>query len=142
MHVAIRKQEKMLVHSKKQAQIRALLFNKVSTKVLTEYSNYNNVFSMENAAELSEYTGINDHAIKLEECKQLSFGPIYSLGPVELETLKTYIKIYLAIGFIWSSKSPDGAFILFNRKPDKSFHSAWIIGFSIIDTSKTDIYCL
>ena len=41
-----------------------------------EYSDYDNVFSAENAVELLENTGINEHAIKLEEGKQLPFGPI------------------------------------------------------------------
>ena len=120
MHVAIRKQEEILVHSKKQAQMGALLFDKTPTKVLIEYSDCNNVFSAENAAELPENTGINEHAIELEEGKQPPFGPIYSLGPVELETLKTYIETNLANGFIRPSKSPAGAPILFDRKPDGS----------------------
>ena len=55
----------MLMHSKRQAQIRALLFDEASTEVLTEYSDYSNVFSAENAAELPENTGMNEHAIKL-----------------------------------------------------------------------------
>ena len=75
---------------------------------------------VENAAELLENTGMNKHTIKLEEGKQLLFGPIYSLGPVELETLKTYIKTNLANGFIRPSKSPMSALILFDRKPDGS----------------------
>ena len=75
----------------------------------------------ENAAELPENTGMNEHAIELEEGKQPPFGPIYSLGPVELETLKTYIKTNLANGFIRPSKSLAGAPIPFNRKPDGSF---------------------
>ena len=47
--------------------------------------------------ELPENTGINEHAIKLKDGKQPSYGPIYSLEPVELETLKIYIEIYLKI---------------------------------------------
>ena len=73
---------------------------------------------MENAAELPENTGINEYAIKLEKGKQPPFGPIYSLGPVELETLKIYIETNLANGFIRPSKSPTGAPILFYQKPD------------------------
>ena len=42
---------------------------------------------------------MNEHVIELEEGKQPPFGPIYRLGPVELETLKTYIKTNLANGF-------------------------------------------
>ena len=120
VYIAIWEQEKMLVHSRKQAYIRALLFDKASTEILAEYSNYNNIFSAENAVELPENIGINEHVIKLEENKQPLFVPIYSLGPVELETLKTYIKINLANGFIRSFKSLAKVSILFNKKSNKS----------------------
>ena len=100
VHVTIREQEEMPIHSKRQTQVGALLFNEAPTKVLVKYSDYSNIFSAENAVKLLENTGINEHAIKLEEDKQPPFGPIYSLGPRELETLKTYIKTNLANGFI------------------------------------------
>ncbi len=45
---------------------------------------------------------------------------MYNLGPVELETLKAYIKNNLANGFIRPSKSPTRAPILFDKKPDGS----------------------
>ena len=67
---------------------------------------------------LLENTKINKHAIELEKSKQLLFKPIYSLGSIELKTLKTYIKINLANGFIWPFKSLARASILFNIKPD------------------------
>ena len=50
--MAIQKYEKILMHSKKQAQVRALLFDKAFSKVPAEYSNYNNVFLVENIAKL------------------------------------------------------------------------------------------
>ena len=111
----------MPVHSKKQAQIRALLFDMASTEVLVEYFNYNNVFLVKNIVKLPENTGINEHAIKLEKSKQLPFGPIYSLELVELEILKTYIKTNLTNGFIWLSKSLAETPILFDRKPNRNF---------------------
>ena len=136
VHVAIREREEMPVHSERQAQIEAeahidaqgqsgaqvgaLLFDEAPTEVPAEYSDYSDVFSAENAAELPENTGMNEHAIKLEEGKQPLFGPIYSLGLVELETLKTYIKTNLANGFIQPFKSPAGVSILFDRKLDRS----------------------
>ena len=120
VYVTIGKQEEILVHSEKQAQIGALLFNKAFTEVLAEYSDYSNVFSAKNAVKLLENTRINEHVIKLEKGKQPSFGLIYSLRLVELEILKTYIEINLANSFIWPSKSSAGVLILFNRKPDKS----------------------
>lgn len=57
---------------------------------------------------------MNNHAIKLEESKQPLFGSIYSLELIELEMLKTYIKINLANDFIRPFKSRAGAPILFN----------------------------
>ena len=110
------------MHSKKQAQVGVLLFDKASTKVSTEYFDYSNIFSAEYIIEFLKNTRINKHIIKLEEDKQLLFGSIYSLGLVELETLKTYIKTNLANGFIWPFKSPIEAFILFDRKLNRSFH--------------------
>ena len=80
----------MPVYSKKQAQVGVLLFDKAFTKVPAEYSNYSNIFSVENVAELLENTGIYEHTIKLEKNdKHPLFGPIYSLRLVELEILKT-----------------------------------------------------
>ena len=70
--------------------------------------------------ELLENTRINEYAIELKKGKQPSFGPIYSLELIELETLKTYIEINLANSFIRSFESPIGAPILFNRKSDRS----------------------
>ena len=137
MNVAIREREKIPVHSERQAQIKAeayidaqgqsgaqdgaLIFKEAPTEVPAKYSNYSNIFSAENAAELPENTEMNEHAIKLEKGKQLPFGPIYSLEPVELETLRTYIETNLANGLIRSSKSPVRALILFDKKLDGSF---------------------
>ena len=120
MHVAIWEQEEMPVHMEKQAQVGALIFNEALTKVPVEYSDYSNIFSAENAAEFLENTRINEHAIELEKSKQPPFRPIYSLGPVELEMLKMYIKTVLANSFIRPSKSPAGAPILFSQKPDRN----------------------
>ena len=100
----------------------ALIFDKTLTEVPAEYSDYSDIFSVENAAELLKNTWMNEYAIELKKGKQLSFEPICSLGPVELETLKTYIKINLANGFIHLFKSPVGAPILFDKKPDKNLY--------------------
>ena len=120
--MAIRKQEEMPVHSKKQAQIGALLFDKAPTEVLAKYSDYSNIFLLENEVELPKNTKMNEHAIELKEGKQPPFGLIYSLGPIKLETLKTYIKTNLVNGFIRLSKSLIGVPILFDKKPDKNLH--------------------
>ena len=86
----------------------------------TEYSDFADVFLEKSANILSKRTGAKKHIIELEEGKQPSYRPIYSLGPVELKTFKTYIKTNLGNGFIQASKLPAGAPILFVRKPDDS----------------------
>ena len=114
--------KKAQIEAQSGAQVGALLFDEAPTEVLAEYSDYSNVFSAENAVELPKNTEINEHAIELEKGKQPPFRPIYNLGSIELKTLKTYIKTHLANGFIRSSKSPSGASILFDKKPDKILH--------------------
>ena len=52
---------------------------------------------------------------------QPSYGFIYSLGLVELKTLKIYIKNNLANGFIKPFKSPAKAPIFYDNKLDRSF---------------------
>ena len=129
MHIAIQEREEMVVNPgrkaqievKSRAQVGALFFDKALTEVLSEYSDYSNVFSAENVAELLKNTRMTEHAIKLEEGKQPPFGPFYSLSLVKLETLKTYINTNLANGFINPSKSPAETSILFNKKSDISF---------------------
>ena len=59
----------MPVHSKNQAQIRILLFDKALSEILAEYSDYSNVFLAENIAEFPENTKMSKYAIKLEEDK-------------------------------------------------------------------------
>ena len=71
--------------------------------------------------ELSEYSGINDYTIKLEDNKQPIFWTIYSIKPVKLETLKTFIKINLANNFTSFFKSFTKILIFFDWKLDKSF---------------------
>ena len=95
-----------------------MIAEKTPTKVPAKYSDFADVFSPDLTTELSEHTKINTHAIDLEEGKQPLYGPIYSLGLVELEILKTYIEINLANGFIRPSKFSAGAPILFDKKPD------------------------
>ena len=95
-----------------------LLAEKVTVPV--EYSDFADVFSKKSANVLPERTEANEHAIELEKSKQPPYGLIYSLGPVELETLKTYIGTNLANDFIRASKSTASAPILFVPKPDSS----------------------
>ena len=106
------------IHPARKAQIALLVTKKV--KISTEYSDFLNVFLEEKALILPKVTELNRHAIELQEDQYPAYGPIYSLGPVELKTLKTYIETNLANGFIRPSKSPAGAPILFVGKPDGS----------------------
>ena len=118
VHVTSLSLNSMLIYPAREAQIALLVAKKV--KILTKYSDFSDVFSEKKASILSEATELNQHAIKLQEGQQPSYWPIYSLGPVKLETLETYIKTNLANGFIRPSKSPTGALILFFGKPDGS----------------------
>ena len=104
------------IYPDRAAQIVSLLTEEV--KISDEYSDFTDVFSKEKALVLQERTEFNEHIIDLEDGKQTPYGPIYSL--VKLEILKIYIEIHLKTGFIRLSKSPAGAPILFDRKPDGS----------------------
>ena len=53
--------------------------------------------------DLPKNTDINKYAIELVKRKHIFYGSIYSLGLVELETFKAYIKTYLKTGFIQPS---------------------------------------
>ncbi len=72
--------------------------------------------------ELLVNTEMNEYTIKLIYGKQQPYGPIDALSLVELEILKTYIETHLKTGFIQPSKSPAGAPILFDKKPDGSLY--------------------
>ena len=106
------------VHPSRRPHVSGLIAKEAPTKVPAEYSDFADVFSPDLASELPEHNGINDHAIELVEGQQPPYGPIYNIGPVELVTLKAYIKTNPANGFIRLSKSPTSAPILFNQKSD------------------------
>ena len=95
-----------------------MIVEEILIKVSTKYSAFADVLSLDLVSKLFKHTGINDHAIKLVNGQQPFYSPICSLEPIELETLKAYIEINLANGFIRLSKFPAGAPILFDRKSD------------------------
>ncbi len=72
----------------------------MSIKISTKYFDYVDIFLFDLAMELPENIGINEYVIKLIDEKQPFYRPIYILNLVKLETLKTYIKTYLKIGFV------------------------------------------
>ena len=106
------------VHPFHRPQIFGLIAKEALTKVLAKYLDFADIFLPDLAFELPKHIGINDHAIKLVDGQQPSYGLIYSLEPIELKTLKAYIKTNLANGFIKPSKSSANAPILFDRKFD------------------------
>ena len=110
---------KMSILPVKKAQLVLLLTKKVT--VPAEYLDFADVFLEKSTKVFLEGTKVNEHAIELEKGKQPSYRSIYSLGPVELKTLKTYIETSLANGFIWVLKSLASTSILFVRKPNSSF---------------------
>ena len=97
----------------------ALLMSE-ETGILNKYSDISNVFSLKSAAELPKHIGINNHPINMLNNKQLPYSLIYSLRPMKLEILKTYIKANLASNFIRLSKFPSDTLILFVQKKDGS----------------------
>ena len=112
-------ESKITIHPAWKAQISLLLAGEVT--VLAEYSDFADVFLKESVEILPKYTKINKNIIELKDGKQPSYGPIYRLGLLELETLKNYIKTNLANGFIWPLKCPAGALIVSVCKPNSSF---------------------
>ncbi len=86
----------------------------------SEYADFVDIFSPKLAAELLEYTRINNHTIKRVDDWQPPYGPIYSLRPIEPEIFKADIKNNLANDFIRPSKSPAKAPIFFDKKSDRS----------------------
>ena len=80
--------------------------------------------------ELPENTGINEHAIELIEGKQPPYALMYSLGLVELETLKAYIETHLKTGFIQSLLQVHLSFLI--RSLTEAYGYALITEVSII----------
>ena len=119
VHIAaLAKPTVMLIYFFCQAQI-ALLMNE-KTGIFTEYSDISDIFSLDSMADLPKHNKINDHLINLPDDKQSLYSLIYSLGLVELEKLKTYIKANLASSFIRPFKFPFDTLILFVQKKDGS----------------------
>ena len=111
---------RMAIYPAREAQIALLIAKKV--KISTEYLDFSDVFSKKKTLVLLKITDLNQYTFKIQESQQSLYKPIYSLGPVELKTLKTYIETNFANGFIWLSKSSVRALILFIRKPNSNFH--------------------
>ena len=109
------------VYPSYKTQISSFIMEEAPTKISDKYINFTDIFSLDLAFECLKHTRINVYAIGLVNGQQPPFESIYSLGSVELETLKAYIETNLANGFIRLSKSSMGAPILFDRKLNRSF---------------------
>lgn len=72
--------------------------------VWTKYADFADLFSKLSEVIVLEKIGINEHIINVIDRKQPPFGSINSLTPIELETLKSYIKTDFANSFIQTSK--------------------------------------
>ena len=116
-----------------------LLVKKVT--IPAEYVNFADMFSEESAYLFLEQTGVNEHALKLEDGKQPPYGPIYSLGVVELKTLKTYIETNLANGFIKALNHQRMLRFCLYKSPIVAFACVLITEVSIISQSKIGICC-
>ena len=90
------------------------------TRISAKYSDYSNVFSSDSAAELPEYTRINNPLIDLLDNKQLLYSLIYSLELVGLEMLTNYIEANIASSFIKLSQFLATVIIPFVQKKHSS----------------------
>lgn len=98
-----------------------MIAKKAFTKVSAKYADFGNIFFLDFVFKLLEHIRIKEYAIKLINNKQPIYRPIYSLEPIELDTLKTYIKINLVNKFIRLFKLPAYALIFFDRKSNRFF---------------------
>lgn len=87
----------MIINLSQIAPITLLQQDQAYIKVWPKYVNYTDIFLFNLRMKLFQNIGINKHIIKLEKGKVPSYKPIYSLGPIELKTLKIYTKTYQMI---------------------------------------------
>jgi len=84
-----------------------------------EYHDYADVFSKAKASELPPHHDY-DLKIELEEGTSPPLGTLYSLSPVELSALWTFIDENLNTDFICPASSSHAALVLFIKKKDSS----------------------
>lgn len=113
-------ESKMSIYLAWNAKMALLLAEKVS--IPKKYTNFLDIFFKKSAAKLSNRSDISKHTINLEPSNQPIYKQIYSLGPVELKTLKTYIKTKMTNRFIKLYKFVIGALTFFVQKLDKSLN--------------------
>jgi hypothetical protein len=84
-----------------------------------EYQDFSDVFSEARSKHLAPHRPY-DLKIELEEGTVPRLGPVYSLSPPELKSLRNFIDKHLSLKFIQPSTSPFGALVLFVKKKDGS----------------------
>ena len=89
------------------------------SSVPEDYHDYADVFSKANASTLPPHRDY-DLKIELEEGTTPPLGTIYSLSPVELTALRTFIDENLTTRFIRPTSSSHAALVLFVKKKDRS----------------------
>jgi hypothetical protein len=84
-----------------------------------KYHEFADIFSKQKADQLAPHRPY-DLKIDIEPGSAPPLGPIYPLSQLELSSIWELLDEHLSIGFIWPSKSPYGAPILFVKKKDGS----------------------
>ena len=110
------------------------------TSIPLEYCNYADVFSKVKASELPPHCDY-DLKINLEEGASPPLETLYSLSPVELSALRTFINENLATGFIRPTASSHAALVLFVKKKDSSLRLC-VDFWGLNKVSKKDRYLL
>ena len=97
----------------------SLAANPDLSAVPEDYHKFADVFSKAKALVLAPHRDY-DLKIDLEEGATLPPGRLYSLSPIELEALWTFIDENLRFGFICPTSSSHAAPVLFVKKKDDS----------------------
>ncbi|KAI1003822.1 hypothetical protein K3495_g4387 [Podosphaera aphanis] len=82
-----------------------------------EYREFASLFKNEISDKLPPHRPGHDHDIKLEQGKEIPWGPLYGMSTDELLILRKTLTELLDKNYIRASSSPAGAPVLFVRKP-------------------------
>ena len=88
----------MLINLAQKTPIVLLIVKKVN--ILTKYSYFFKIFLKEKVLILLKIAKLNQHTIEFQKNEQSFYKQIDNLSPLELKTLKTYIKTNLPKSFV------------------------------------------
>lgn len=91
----------------------------IRKRIPKEYHDYLRLFD-KSSADVLPPRRIYDHRIPLKKDFVPPFGPLYSMSPIELRTLREWLDENLKKGFIRASSSPAASPVLFVKKKDGS----------------------